>query len=129
MGTIGVNGRRWRGAFFAVAFIALALKILAPPGYMLADDSAQGAFTLVVCTGHGPLQIDQKPAPAHKSNPEAPCAFAGNGAGAAPPADMAVGFAHFGHYQIAKAAVADDLAPGRGLAAPPPPSQGPPALL
>jgi hypothetical protein len=121
--------RRLRGGLFVLAFLALALKIVAPPGYMTADTGAH-PFALVICTGHGPITIDPTDtAPAHKSAPDAPCAFAANGVGAAPPDEIALGAAGFAVYRPLVSAAARDLAPGRGLAAPPPPSQGPPRLV
>lgn len=120
--------RRSRGALVA-ALLALALQILAPPGFMTADGLAQ-PFALVICTGHGPIAIApaQDNAPAHKSKPDAPCAFAGHGAGAAPPSEIALATAERASYRQAASPISPDLAPGRGLAAPPPPSQGPPRL-
>jgi hypothetical protein len=120
-----------RAAFFAFAFIALLFNVLAPPGYMVGDSASSQPFAVMLCTAQGPVAItpDQGHAPAHKSRPDAPCAFAGHGVGAAPPLDVAVSTAHFAAYRAALRIAQTDLAPGRGLAAPPPPSRGPPILL
>ena len=130
LGGARLKGRS-RGAFFALAFIALVLKVFAPPGYMAADRPGALPFPLVLCTSQGRVSLDpsQDGAPAHKSKSEAPCAFAGNGVNATPPADTAVGEAHVTAYQDAVTTAVASLAPGLGLAAPPPPSQGPPVLL
>jgi hypothetical protein len=125
---IQVGGRR-RGAFIALAFLALVLKVAAPPGFMF-DAKADGRLGLVICTGHGPLKLDDRggKAPAQKSRSDAPCAFAGN---VAPPEPKA--FALQGPRVAFVAAIAPqsrpDQAPGRGLAAPPPPAVGPPVLI
>ena len=120
----------WRSVCLTLAVLALARKVLVPQGFMVAVRGAP--FPLVICTGHGPLTVtldqhgDPK-APAHKTS-DAPCAFAGNLTPTAP-SDVAV-------LAEPYAMVADrlhgdhgvDLAPGRGLAAPPPPSHAPPVL-
>lgn len=116
---------------FALAFVALVFNVLAPPGYMLADNATAQPFAVVLCTAQGPVavKLDQGHAPAHKPSSDMPCAFAGHGVGAAPPASVVVGLAEFANYRNAVVVAASDLAPGRGLAAPPPPSQGPPTIL
>jgi len=92
--------------------------------------TAQGA-ALVICTGHGPLLAAGQlghPGKTPKSANDAPCLFAGHHAAPgpelaiiAPPTDFV------SPLPIAKTLI--DQAPGRGLAAPPPPSQGPPVSL
>jgi hypothetical protein len=109
------------------AMLALFVQGLAPPGFMLArsGDSA----VIVLCTGHGPAlslaDLTGHPAKAPKSKPDAPCAFAGHGLGAAPPLSARVA-APFDPISAPTRLARLDLTPGRGLAAPPPPSQGPP---
>lgn len=121
---------RGRAAFLALAFLALLVKVTVPAGFMLATPGAGSGFPLVLCTGHGPLEskaADQKGREA-KTHSDAPCAFAGQAApptpalGAEVPQTSAVAYAP-------QAAIPADLIPGRGLAAPPPPSQGPPLSL
>lgn len=119
----------WRGRGLALGLIALALQVLVPAGYMVAD-GPQGP-ALVVCTGHGPLLAASDlghPGKAPASRPDMPCAFAGHGA-LAPPATAATPRLAQVSYAPAPAAGLWDLAPGRGLAAPPPPAQGPPHAI
>ncbi|MDR3512127.1 MAG: hypothetical protein P4L73_10870 [Caulobacteraceae bacterium] len=117
-------GRRW---FIALAALALLVQVLIPQGYMVsADPAARG---LVICTGHGPLlSLDGhgQPAKAPKPHADAPCGFATHGAGAAPPSLVSVAPVAFAP-EAALASPLRDMAPGLGLAAPPPPSHAPPA--
>jgi hypothetical protein len=130
MGKAGFMKRAaWRGAFLTLAFLALLMKVAAPPGFMV---SAQGpgGFPLVICTGHGPLTSntpDNKGGDS-RSKSDAPCAFAGHAAPPTPAVGAPVIAAAFVHTADPPS-LKFDLAPGRGLAAPPPPSQGPPILL
>jgi hypothetical protein len=118
-----------RQAFVGMAFLALFLKVAVPPGYMIGPQST--GFPIEICTGHGGVTIPGKgDAPAdQKSKPDSPCAFAGHGLGFAPPPIGGVS----AQVQVAFAPLASptpyDLAPGRGLAAPPPQSHAPPSLL
>lgn len=115
-----------KGWFIALAALALMLQVLTPPGFMLASSPA--GPELVICTGHGPLVVadpHRHPAKAPKPGADAPCAFAVHGAAVPPPQRLAPLAVVFTPVAPA-AAAAFDLAPGRGLAAPPPPSHGPP---
>ena len=117
-----------RGWFVTLAALALTIQLLVPQGYMVSTD--QGSPGLVICTGHGPLRLydhHRAPGKAPKSS-DAPCAFAGHGTATAPPpaaSPVAVSF----EYVQRPLARTFDLAPGRGLAAPPPPSHAPPSTL
>jgi hypothetical protein len=117
--------RRWAAA---LAVLALLLQAFAPPGTMLARDG-DGRAVIVLCTGHGPAMtfgdLIGQPGKAPKSKPDSPCAFAAHGAATEAPilAAIAVPIAR---AQPAPTPTRFDLVPGRGLAAPPPPSQGPP---
>jgi hypothetical protein len=118
-------GRRW---FIALAALALTVQFLIPQGYMVSAD--WGSPGLVICTGHGPLRLfdkHQSPGKAPKST-EAPCAFAAHGTATPPPPAVSLALASFG-YVDRPVTRTFDLAPGRGLAAPPPPSHGPPSIL
>lgn len=126
----GQGWTRGRAAFLALAFLALLVKVTVPAGFMLATPQSGSGFPLVLCTGHGPLEsktADQKGGET-KAHSDAPCAFAGHAAppkpalGAEVPQTSAIAYTR-------QTATPADLIPGRGLAAPPPPSQGPPLSL
>ncbi len=117
--------RRLRLGLAVLALAALALKVLIPSGFMVAQTG--GAFPLVICTGHGPLDLSGQTDPLHgkKSSSDAPCAFSGHAATTPPPSLLiaaAVGLVYLAPAIDRRG----DLVPGRGLAAPPPPSHGPP---
>ncbi len=117
-------GRRW---VFALAALALMVQVLVPPGFMLGGEAS--APGLVICTGHGPLIAladHGKPAKPPKSAADTPCGFAAHGAAAGPPSAFSVAMAPF-EAPAVLIARAFAMAPSRGLAAPPPPSQAPPA--
>jgi hypothetical protein len=104
--------------------LALAAQVLVPQGFMVARQGERPA--IVICTGHGPvLSRDDLGGHPAKAKPDLACGFAGHGLGlaATPPLLVATGVAWASPLPLALGA---DLAPGRGLAAPPPPSQGPP---
>ena len=118
--------RRWA---VGLALLALFLQGVTPTGFMLARED--GRATIAICTGHGAAyslaDLAGHPAKPPKSKPDAPCAFAGHGtAAAAPIAALVAG--PIARPISAPVVARFDLAPGRGLAAPPPPSQGPPQL-
>jgi len=120
------GSRGWLPAF---ALVALLVQALVPQGYMVS--SVAGAPGIAICTGHGPLVLSHdhgQPAKPTKPRHEAPCAFAGHGVGVAPSAAIGVAGVGPAFFDAEPVAGVHDLLPGRGLAAPPPPSQGPPAL-
>ena len=109
--------------------LALAVRVLVPSGWM--PDQARG-FAITLCTGAGAeaawVDADgniHKKAPA--TAPDHPCAFAGM---AAPMlgGDAAVAIVAPASVELA-APVRPLVAIGQGLAAPPPPSTGPPAIV
>lgn len=114
-------------AFFAV--LAVVVQIVVPPGFMVAR--LGGAPAIVVCTGHGPLMAmpdgGSKPNKSPATDQGHMCVFAGHGAMGPPPAVLAP-IQAWVDYVVPPAALIRDLRPGRGLAAPPPPSRGPPDL-
>jgi hypothetical protein len=134
MGRFGI-GRVWRGSGALLVLLALAVRLASPQGWMLAPGDGSGAPRLVICTGHMPadwIAAAQQPghSPKHGGTTDCdhPCAFAGMHA---PPAPALLA------ASVAPTALAldtqptsplTDQRPGRGLAAPPPPSQGPPDL-
>lgn len=117
-----------RGVLLALAVMALVMRVAIPQGFMLASPDAASGPQLVICTGHGPLKAGPV-APADKSRPDTPCVFAGHGAGAAPPtAPQAEALAFLSPAEPQRPIPGDAL-PGRGLAAPPPPSLAPPLTV
>jgi hypothetical protein len=109
----------------------MILHALLPAGWM---PSASGQ--LVICTGQGPAVVDAaslghsfdgKPKQAPAGKHDHTCAFSGHSVGAAPPVPRNLA-------PPILISIAQDLAglrfiaPGRGLAAPPPPSHAPPTL-
>jgi hypothetical protein len=78
--TRGGAGRAW----LMLALLAVTLRVLAPPGYMLSPDSPTG---YALCTSQGLQSPDQGPdAPASGgAMKDAPCIFAGLGAFDTPP--------------------------------------------
>jgi hypothetical protein len=107
---------------------ALLLQLAVPQGFMLARDAGQPA--IVICTGHGPLLATAGdhglPGKAPKSG--GACAFAGHGGTPIPAPMLALAEVRF-EPTAAPAAPQVSTTPGRGLAAPPPPSQAPPIRL
>ena len=127
MGRSGHRAGLWRGVFLTLAVLVLALKVLVPTGYMVADTG--GGLALTICTGHGPLIVrhgDPK-APAQRTS-DAPCAFAGAMTPITPTAPTLVAARPAFAMVTAASPLRPDLSPGRGLAAPPPPAVGPPIL-
>jgi hypothetical protein len=118
--------RRWA---VCLALLALFLQSAAPAGVMLARED--GRATIAICTGHGAAhslaELAGHPTKTPKSQPDAPCAFAGHGVAASPPLATLIA-RPIGRPGAPPMAARFDLTPGRGLAAPPPPSQGPPQL-
>ena len=112
-----------------LAVLALFVQILAPPGFMVGRQGDH--FAIVICTGHGPASalsdLTGHPGKAPQTQHNAPCVFAGHAIGAAPPL-MALIARPIAIATLSAPVARFDLTPGRGLAAPPPPSQGPPPL-
>lgn len=133
MGAMFDPGRSRKGArtwAAGLAMLALFLQVLVPQGFMAAREG--GLPAIVICTGHGPVlnrdDLGGHPSKAPKSRSDVVCGFAGHGASVAPPSTPDAPRASMHHVPDVVAPQAD-LVPGRGLAAPPPPSQGPPDRL
>jgi hypothetical protein len=124
----------------AFALIAMAIRAVAPVGFMLSPDQDRW-IVVTMCSGSGPMQMALNldtgehrdgAAPAHNNEGadvhSAPCVFAA-AATLAPP-DAAVDAAPL---HVAFANSVPVLSPlvgiGRGLAAPPPWATGPPTHL
>lgn len=120
----------WRRAALTLATIALVLKIAIPPGMMVGPPQVTAGLDipLVICTGHGMLVISEPGSPKQPGHrhTDAPCAFASSNATSTPLLMAAISEPVRIEFVIPPTAGADDLAPGRGLAAPPPPSHAPP---
>lgn len=121
MKTRGGAGRAW----LMLALLAVTLRVLAPPGYMLSPDSPSG---YALCTSQGLQSPDQGPdAPASGgAMKDAPCVFAGLAAFDTPPSPPEMSSAAGYSEPAWVPAGPRNLRPGLGLAAPPPPSTGPP---
>lgn len=127
-----------RHVCLTLATLAVALKILIPPGFMARAVTNDLPFALVLCTSQGAVTVasgEAIPAPGeHDKAPaqgphESPCIFTGHGLGSAPPETVqAPAVASAAHpYRPLPAPVG--LTPGRGLSGPPLPARGPPAKL
>ncbi len=130
-------------ALAAFALLAMVVRALVPAGYMFTPSQDQRFITVTLCSGHGPAELvmdlttgvvvdpgstNQNDAPS-KSAPgaDAPCVFAVAAALSAPEQPASLPFV----FRLASAALprAIAVAPGRGLAAPPPWSTGPPLTV
>jgi hypothetical protein len=111
-----------------LALLALAINVLVPQGFMVG--AGQAGPAIEICTGAGPLVVtptsDQHGHKTGGTHGEA-CAFAGHGVASAPPILAVIARPEI-PASAPNAPRLADLAPGRGLAAPPPPSRGPPLL-
>jgi hypothetical protein len=121
MGLTGGKAGFWRGVSLTLVIFALAMKVLAPPGFMVASNT--GSFPLVICTGHGPLIIGDHGD--HKTS-DAPCAFAGSATPPTPSVVASIAEPIAIAIDQVVGVQGDDQTPGRGLAAPPPQSHAPP---
>ncbi len=140
---IGVMQRMWRG-LGAIALLAVLVRAVVPAGYMLATaETPEGRYlTVMLCEGHeGPQQVidldtglpvdpsvlDTRDDGREPASDAPPCVFAG-AAHLAQPVDAGEPVEFAASEQVVFAAVRD-VRPGRGIAAPPPPSTGPPQLF
>ncbi len=125
MGGLGHRRLIRRPGLWVLALAALWIQALIPAGYMIAPDQGPG---LVICTGHGPLAEHGPSKDAPGLNHDGVCVFAGHGLTVAPPLHAPLPAAQ----AVAPAPMifqAFAPSPGRGLAAPPPPSHAPPQLI
>jgi hypothetical protein len=132
------TGTLWRRVCLTLAVLAVAMKILVPPGFMAGTQSNDLPFQIYLCTAQGGVTVQSGEALAHRGDPgqapaksahDSPCAFAGHALGATPPSVAEAPAVAFIAYTPSVPAVATHLIPGRGLAGPPLPARGPPALL
>lgn len=127
----GINGSAL--ALLLVA-CAIMLRTLIPAGFMIAPAAQNGGWSVVLCSGNGPVTVildadgrirGDAPAPAAPTKHDAPCAFAGLLAPVLPVVDTVT------PLPLLAPALHDareNPGPrvGQGLAAPPPPVRGPP---
>lgn len=134
-------------AFAVIALFAIALRALVPAGYMIAPRAEDGAVVMALCSEHGTTQVridlrtgevvaddareddhgtGQGDDPAAKKS-SAPCVFA-TAAALAPPS-FGPGVPVRVNAPAFEVSAVSHVAPGRGLAAPPPYSTGPPTQL
>ena len=119
-----------------VAVLAICALSVFPNGYMLSQKN--GTIAITLCTqegnveafmrGDGTIVQEDDQAPHENPSDTGPCDFAFHSVALTlnPPILLPDTIA----VQIVEAAITfnDDLAPGRGLAAPPPPKTGPPSI-
>ncbi|WP_395646760.1 hypothetical protein [Terricaulis sp.] len=133
------KGTIWSRLLAAFAFVAIAAHALLPPGYMLSAPQQGQWVSITLCGGDDAeaqlldvstgAVIPAHQAPDHgdkgaKSN--GPCVFAASPAWAAPPSAAAPATLAAPVRDIAPRFVDATFLSGRGLAAPPPWSTGPP---
>ena len=122
-----------RRAPLAAALMALALQLMFPSGFMIAEPGQGHGVPIVICTVQGQMTVDwdsltgghPKKAPAQSM---AGCPFAGHAVASSPPMPQAVA-EPVAFIRMAEASRPYIVFPGRGLAAPPPPAIGPPARI
>ena len=124
-----MSARAERRAIVALlAAFALLLQLFMPAATLANSKVASGD---VICTGHGAVSPGNPGTPADHHHEAGGCdhCVCPIAAGPPPPALGAVAEAVAYSETVEQAGLgADDCVPGRGLAAPPPPSQGPPQL-
>lgn len=124
--------------FAVLAFVAIAMRALVPAGYMVANTGDGRFVSIVLCSGHEAVLdldsgeiVDHSQAPANQNesgkNFDTPCVFAAAAHLSVPEASPAVSaplsvYAEHAHEFLT-------VAPGRGLAAPPPWATGPPLTV
>jgi len=127
-------GSRWGAGVWALVALAVALRLTVLPGYMI--QATPHAVTVVLCTANGAVSQtvdgegmasspdDQKD---ERSGKSPVCAFSMAGAALAAP-DVRIVAAAPPLAGPTLSPPTTSTAPGRGLAAPPPPSTGPPFI-
>jgi hypothetical protein len=121
----------------AIALLAMLVRAIVPAGYMLAQADSGRFLTVEMCEGHAakvisldtgkPVDPSQLPGKADDKSKSAPCVFASTGSVATPVAIAEP--VEFLATQNVEFGASLSIRPGRGIAAPPPPSTGPPSLL
>ena len=126
-------------ALAAFALLAITVRALVPAGYMFTPAQDGRFITVTLCSAHGateavidlntgavvdPDSTTQDDPPANAPSADAPCVFAASASLVAPEqlASLPVAFS-VASVELPRTI---EVAPGRGLAAPPPWSTGPP---
>jgi hypothetical protein len=123
--------------FRLLALLLLATGLLIPRGIMPVRD-AHGVLQVTLCTGYGPVKTtivipmapdghDQDKAPADKH--ATACPFAAQTGPLLTPSECRAPLPSLADAPAPAALASRQIVPGRGMAAPPPPSQAPPATL
>lgn len=128
MTVMTVRASSARRSFFALAVLALLIRIVCPPGVMVSDVGRDGP-ALVICTGHGPMALKTGHDGPTRPSADQTCPFSAAQAAAPPPLMVRVGGAAERFAPQPRLIVAAHVVPGRGLAAPPPPAQAPPLSI
>jgi hypothetical protein len=114
-----------RQGFLILALMALLIKVIVPPGFMV---GSHPGTALQICTGHDTAPSGDDGSQDKSTKHDAPCAFSGHALGFSPPTFDGVPFVQILAYVLSIAGLHQDLVPGRGLAAPPPPAHAPPKI-
>lgn len=138
MTSAGRHPRSFARLWLALACLAVAIKVLVPPGFMVARPVNDMPFPLVLCTAQGMVTVEpgapiadgaSDPGdPAGQAADHGPCVFAGAQHAAPPPGLDRFVTVEFAAYAAPAESPSLALTPGRGLAAPPLPARGPPSL-
>lgn len=131
----------WGDAGLMLVALALLVRLLLPAGFMLSTDRTS-LPTLEMCTAQGAVMMsidaegrvqaidDQGHTDddSKSDRPSHPCTFAATGAAVVAPQLIAV-ITPMPLVRVAASLLPSTQRPGLGLAAPPPPTTGPPARL
>lgn len=137
----GMRGDRLPAFAVLLACVAITLRVLIPQGYMVAASPQAGSFPIVLCTSQGARTVNyeaasyspQRPPDAPAEHPDdqksdQSCAFSVFNVGVAAEAPILAVIVDW-RWARRSISVAAHTTPGCGLAAPPPPSTGPPAQI
>lgn len=122
-----------RDAFVALSCLALAMTLLFPPGLM---PGPRWSMPVVICGGHGPLALaipgrddDARRQPVRMpTGSNHACPFAASVTTPFVPDFAPVAVVSVTVDAVVRATGPSAAAPGRGMAAPPPPSHAPPVV-
>ncbi|QIG80648.1 DUF2946 family protein [Stakelama tenebrarum] len=127
----GLIGRVLR----VLAFAAIALTAVVPPGFMPAR-AADNSMVISICTGTGPVtrvltieeakRFGHSPDDQGQRDPRENCPFAGHQAPQQLPDLISPPAPSIAYVAYTPAPLTDFVRPGTGLSAPPPPSHAPP---